>query len=129
MDKKEKMCNNFLFLGFTILELAKLQYYQASYAIKDVFGSRSKAIYGDTDSVIHLITDPENSYLEDMKKLRDWYDFTNLDIDNPLRTNGIPSQKGIPGLWKLVVTDIVSVAAISSKMYSVQTVADVKAER
>jgi hypothetical protein len=124
LNKTKLVLDSFLYLGFTILELAKLRLYESYYdGIKFAFGDRVRAVYGDTDSAIVVIDDPENTYYSDMEKISSWYDFSNLNSDHPLYNN---TRKGEPGLWKIVINDPVEVAAISSKMYSVLTGKDVK---
>jgi len=124
LSRTKVVCNSFIYLGFIILELAKLILYEAYYdGIKKVFGPRVRVQYGDTDSLIVGIEDPENTLNADLAKLSSWYDFSNLAVDHPLYNN---QNKGVPGLWKLVVNNISEVVAISSKMYSVLTAEDVK---
>ena len=127
MHQIKQKCNSFFYLGFVILERAKLRLYQSYYeGIKTVFGSRSRICYSDTDSFVNIIDDPNNTFIEDMKKLSAWYDFSNLSVDDPLYST---ENKGVPGIFKLVITDGVEIAAISSKMYSVYTIDDIQKEK
>jgi len=127
MNKTEIKCNSFFYLGFTILERAKLRWYESYYeGIKSVFGSRSHICYGDTDSFVTLIDDPNNTFVQDMQKISNWYDFSNLNIDNPLYST---KNKGLPGVFKIVIPDAVEIVAISSKMYSILTVEDIMREK
>jgi len=124
MSRTSITCNSFTYLGFVVLELAKLKLYEGYYdGIKSVFGARSRCIAGDTDSLLCIIDDPDNTYLSDMKRLSHWYDYSNLNVDHPLYSI---ENKGISGLWKIVVEGIVEVAAISSKMYSLLRVEDIR---
>ena len=79
LNRERILCNSFTYLGFVILELAKLVLYEAYYdGIKKVFGPRVRVLYGDTDSLIVSILDPNKTLIEDLAKLSDWYDLSNL---------------------------------------------------
>ena len=66
------------YVGFTNLELSKLQKYETYYDIlQPYFGEKNYIDYIDTDGMI-LSMKTEN-IIEDLKNLEDVFDFSNLD--------------------------------------------------
>ena len=61
--------------GFTVLEYAKLIFYDAWYnKLKGIFQDRIEMAYMDTDSSICNVVDPDNTFLDDLASHRQFFD-------------------------------------------------------
>ncbi len=84
MKKKKRLFDKNIAVAFTILQWAHLKYYSMIYRLKDYFGERLKIAGGETDSFVGELSDPNGSFLQDMKILEDMFDFSNLHHSSPL---------------------------------------------
>ena len=113
-----------IYVGSTILQLAKHQYWDFYYnVIKANFGDKASLIYGDTDSMLlEFIVDPDSS-LEDLLEntiLKQYIDRSNFK-DSSLKDD---TFKGKSGYLKSETADDVIRSAIllKPKLYSIKTV-------
>lgn len=104
-------------LGFTILELAKLQIYQFIAALQNQFGDTVTPMYTDTDSLMLHCKFP-NGYetLYKNKQLRQFLDFSTFDYGNK------DSAKQ-SGLWspELDGDEIIEYVGLRAKTYAYKT--------
>ncbi|XP_047985628.1 uncharacterized protein LOC125226449 [Leguminivora glycinivorella] len=118
----EKIClDRPIYIGFTVLELAKTHLYQFHYNfIKKTYKENVKLCYTDTDSLLYnIITD---DFYNDLNKNISKYDTSNYDHNNPY---GIPKLNAkVPGLFKdefggTVITEFIGLRA---KLYCLKNV-------
>ena len=83
VKKGHVFMNKPISVGFSILELAKLQMYKLHYdTFKAYFNDKIQLIYTDTDSLIYEIE--TNDLSTDLSNLSDVMDFSNYDKSDPL---------------------------------------------
>lgn len=117
MKRSRIIADRPVFLGFTILELAKLKMYEFHYDVmRHYFGQRLNLLYTDTDSLIYEIqTDNIQNDLT-VLSANGCFDFSNYPRDHPLHNSDF---KRVPGVFKdeskgLPITHFVG---LRSKMY------------
>jgi len=79
-----------------------------------------------SDSVIISVTDPKNTFYEDLLRHADYFDFSKIpdyheifkNIDNVKAFKNI--NKGKLGLWKLEYINIDSIIILKAKIYSIR---------
>lgn len=119
MKRKSYTESSLFFIGFVILELAKLRLYQVHYeGVKKVFKERCSIAYTDTDSAYYLIRDPSNTFIADLKALSWLFDYSNLGPSHELYDIRNVGQAGV---FKLEELDIVEFCGLSAKLYSYTT--------
>ncbi|PSN30172.1 hypothetical protein C0J52_26449 [Blattella germanica] len=86
-------------LGFSILELAKIEVYKFFYAVKSKFGENVQLLYHDTDSLVMFFdachTHPLVTMVND-PLLRPCLDFEKVPDNYVIRTENTDK---VPGLW------------------------------
>ena len=113
-----------IYVGNTILQLAKHQYWNFYYNIlKPAFGDKVSLLYGDTDSMLLQFQIKEGSSFEDLINhpvLSQYIDRSNLK--NPKLKDD--SFKGKAGYLKSETADniITSAVLLKPKLYSIETV-------
>ena len=113
------LMNRPVYVGFTILELAKLLMYQFHYNhIKETYKDKAQLLFTDTDSLTYHITTP-NIY-EDMKKDQHLFDTSDYPQDHPLFS--IVNKKVI-GKFKDELNGryIFEFVGLKAKMYSIKS--------
>ena len=90
--------NKAIYVGFAILELSKLHMYETYYdTLQPYFGQENLQLhYIDTDGMI-LSMRTENN-IKNLKKLEDFFDFSNLDKNHELYSN---ENKKVIGKFKI----------------------------
>jgi len=113
------------FIGQAILDLAKIHYYKAYYGdLKNIFGTRMRVHYLDTDSAVLAIKDPDDSFYKDLLNNSDVFDFSKIPSDHEIFENvSNPDEfkkinKGKQGIWKIETLDCVEMIALKAKQYS-----------
>ena len=107
-----------IYLGFSILDLSKLEMYSFHYRyMAGKYGTRARLLYTDTDSFIYWIH-TEDLY-EDLSTDGQHFDFSNYPTTHPLFSN---TNRKVPGKMKdeaggAIVSEFV---ALRSKMYSLK---------
>ncbi|XP_047024710.1 uncharacterized protein LOC124633507 [Helicoverpa zea] len=113
-----------IYMGFTILELAKSHLYNFHYSImKKIYKNNIKLCYTDTDSLLYLIRTKD--FYEDMKNNIQYFDTSNFKINN---IYGIPHcNKQIPGFFKDEMGgDVISeFIGLRAKLYCINTLSDI----
>ena len=109
-----------IYIGATVLELSKLLMYSFYYdVLQPYFGEKNiEILYTDTDSyVLKLKTD---DLTNDLKNLKDHFDFSNYPKDHELYD---PANTKVPGKFKdeLGGEEMTEFIALRSKMYSYKT--------
>lgn len=108
---------NLRIIGAIVLELGKLALYECYYnKIVPTFPN-CKLLLSNTDSLLVSVPDPENNYIEKLKGIVDTFDFSNLPTDHPLFST---ENKGKPGYWKMVHTDIIEFVGLRVTNYSLK---------
>lgn len=111
-----------IYIGFTILELAKTHLYSFHYSVmKRLYQNRIQLCYTDTDSLLYLIY-TENFY-EDMKKNIKYFDTSNFENGNQFNIHKANSK--IPGFFKDEMGgDIISeFVGLRAKLYCIDSLA------
>ena len=106
-----------IFVGFTVLELSKKLTYEYHYSIfKPIFEGNIKLCYSDTDSLIYEIM--TNNFDNDFKKIKKFFDLSNLNESNKLYS--VKNKKKL-GFMKLETGDqiIKEFIALKAKLYSI----------
>jgi len=106
------------YLGMTITDLSKCHMYDFHYNVmKKKFGKNLRLLYTDTDSFIYEI-ETEDIY-EDMKDMKQFFDFSNYPKDSSLHS---VKHKKIPGYFKDETSGriIEKFVGLRSKMYSIK---------
>nr|XP_027227780.1 uncharacterized protein LOC113819787 [Penaeus vannamei] len=85
-----------MYVGFTILELAKLKLYNFYYKVlKTHYGDRVQLCYSDTDSYI-LSVETDDIYKElSLSPLKEWIDTSNFSHDHPLYNQSVKGKLGL----------------------------------
>ena len=114
--RQNVMLNRPIYVGFKILELAKLLMYEFWYKLKIKFGERIKLLATDTDSFIFEIY-CDDVYRELYEEMKDEFDLSNLDQSHYLYDD---VNMKVPGKFKNEVpkTMIISFYGLASKCYS-----------
>lgn len=109
-----------IYIGFTVLELAKSHLYQFHYSVmKKKYHQNIRLCYTDTDSLLYLLD--TNDFYEDMKEMLPYFDTSNFETNN---IYGIPiANMKIPGYFKdemggKVISEFVGLRA---KLYCINT--------
>lgn len=109
-----------IYLGFTILELAKSHLYRFHYSImKRIYGSDIQLCYTDTDSLLYVVH--TNDFYKDMKKHLQYFDTSNFDSCN---IYGLPRMNmQIPGYFKDEMGgDVISeFVGLRAKLYCIKS--------
>lgn len=86
-----------IYVGFTILELAKSHLYRFHYSImKRIYDNNTRLCYTDTDSLLYLIH--TDDFYKDLNRNIQYFDTSNFENDNMY---GIPKANiKIPGYFK-----------------------------
>ena len=88
--------NKPIFVGFSVLDISKLQMYQFHYGyVKQFYGDRAALLYSDTDSLSYHIKTAD--VYEDMKLNSAYFDFSNYDRNHTLFDE---SKKQVIGYFK-----------------------------
>ena len=97
MKKSSILVDRPIFVGFSILEMAKLRMFEFHYdTMKKYFGPRIRLLYTDTDSLIYQITSPDIT--RDLRQLPpEDFDFSNYPKDHQLFN---ADRKRLPGAFK-----------------------------
>ena len=76
-----------IYLGFSVLELSKLLMYETYYnKLQPYFGQENIQLhYMDTDSSVLSVNTKD--IIKDLKKIKDIFDFSNLDENHELFSN------------------------------------------
>ena len=117
MKRNQIVVDRPVFLGFSILELAKLKMFQFHYSVMQAhFGGKLQLLYTDTDSLIYQIE--SDSITDDLAPLarKGYFDFSNYPPDHPLYNTDL---KRVPGVFKdeSKGTMISHFVGLRSKMY------------
>ena len=105
MKRTELVLNKPIYLGMSILDISKNLMYNFHYNyIKPKFGSRSKLLFTDTDSLCYEI-ETENIYEDISSDVDKWFDTSNFPkdhVDRDGNRSSIPIgvNKKVPGLFK-----------------------------
>ena len=119
-QKPNILQNSPIFLGLTILDIAKFYMYEFFYCIlKPFYGDRCRLLYSDTDSM--CLSLPTLSFLDDLERnesLRKYIDFSNFPKEHKMYDD---SREGELGCLKLETGEkmIVELVALGPKLYSV----------
>ena len=106
-----------IYVGFAILELSKLHMHETYYdKLQPYFGQENLQLHCiDTDGMIlNMKTD---NIINDLKKLEDLFDFSNLDENHELFSN---DNKRLFGIFKIETPKIICInelVCLRSKMY------------
>lgn len=117
-----------MYLGMTVLDLAKLRMYEFYYCVLKKFYSKPKQlqmVYTDTDSLILEIR--TDDVYEDLASMSQHFDFYNYPSDHHLFSE---KNKRVPGLFKdecggQIMTEFVG---LRSKMYAIRRLAPKSSE-
>lgn len=108
-----------IYIGFSILELAKSHLYHFHYSVmKRIYQNSIKLCYTDTDSLLYLIY--TDDFYEDMKKHIKYFDTSNFENDK----YNIPKvNEKIPGFFKDEMGgDIISeFVGLRAKLYCINS--------
>lgn len=99
-----------------ILELAKIHMGKMFFfGLKRKFGGSLNLLYTDTDSFVCSIR--QKNWMQSLKDLSYWFDFSNLNTDHPLFSSG---NQNVLGKFKFELKNAILLACIflRSKCYS-----------
>jgi len=114
-NKEVKLCKPVV-VGFSVLELSKLEMYDFHYnKFKKYYKDNLKMLMTDTDSFIYEIK--TDDLYSDLEKFKDDFDFSNLDKKHPLYNT---NNKKVVGKMKIETgsLQITEFCGIRSKCYS-----------
>ena len=116
--QNEVLMDKPIYLGFSVLELSKLLLYETYYdKLQTYFGQENTQLhYMDTDSFVLSVNTKD--IVNDLKKLEDIFDFSNLDMNHELYSN---KNKRVIGEFKIETpksTWIDKFVCLRSKMYA-----------
>ena len=114
-NKEVKLCKPVV-VGFSVLELSKLEMYDFHYnKFKKYYKDNLKMLMTDTDSFIYEI-ETEDLY-SDLYKFKKYFDFSNLDKKHPLYSE---ENKKVVGKMKIETANLqmLEFCGIRSKCYS-----------
>lgn len=109
-----------IYIGFTVLELAKCHLYHFHYSVmKNRYNRDIHLCYTDTDSLLYLVH--TNDFYEDMKEMSVYFDTSNFETNN-IYQMPIANMK-IPGYFKdemggKVISEFIGLRA---KLYCINT--------
>lgn len=106
-------------IGFTILELSKLQMYDQYYNVLLPHFKEMKVLFSDTDSIMAKVKTKDINH--DFNILKDHFDFSNYPIDHVLYN---PAYKNQTGLWKdetKGLCEVTKFVGLKSKTYAYET--------
>ena len=118
-EKKESLTlNKPIYVGWTVLELSKLEMYKFHYNFMKNNVSIFELLYSDTDSFIYEIGE---DFYEIMHKHKEIFDLSNQPKDSKYYCN---EKKKVPGKMKDEYDGkiICEITALKSKMYSIRDV-------
>jgi hypothetical protein len=119
LQKNKIKLNKPIYIGFTVLEYAKLIMYNYHYNVfKKIYGNNIQLLYHDTDSFIYEIK-TEDLYKDlEEEELNFYFDFSNYEKDDALYDD---SKKKSLGFIKDETNGrpIIEFVGLKSKMYSV----------
>lgn len=115
LKKKRSLLLNNILIGYHVLQASKHKiYYDYYFRIKPVFGPRIRVLFWETDGgALEIVKEP-NLY-ENLKKLSEVFDFSQLPLCCPLFSQHRQHEVGILKLEAIYVTSYV---ALRSKQYS-----------
>ena len=118
IKKNEVVMDKAIYVGFAILELSKLHMYETYYdTLQPYFGQENLQLhYLDTDGMI--LSMKTKNIINDLKKLEDAFDFSNLDENHELFSN---RNKKVIGKFKIETPKNVIIdefVCLRSKAYS-----------
>jgi hypothetical protein len=119
LKKSKCQDENYRILGFVILELSKLKFYDGYYnQLKKYFGNNLIPIYGYTDSILAEITlEPGKSLTDDLKMCSNFFDFSNLPRTHCLYSRDNEFE---PGMWKLCYEKVLEFVGMRPTSYSLK---------
>lgn len=103
-----------LLIGFQIYEHSKLALYKGYERIRNKF-EHVRVLAGLTDSLYLEIKDPKRQFIQHLKELSEYFDFSNLDKSEELYDD---SRAMEPGLFKIVNFYITEFISIKNSSYS-----------
>lgn len=116
-----------IYVGFKVLDIAKLIMYQAFYhVLQPHFGDRMSLCAHDTDSFILFIQSPDLD--QELSQIRDHLDLSNYPHDHPLYD---PTNRKIPGKLKdeYPARTLSKFVGLRSKCYSLKCLDDESVKR
>ena len=121
-QKSMVYCDKPYYIGFTILEISKYIMYQYYYNVLLKYytnPSNVQVLYSDTDSfILKVVT---NDILKDLTKLRQTFDFSNLE-KNHLLYNNCNKSNLFYFKEEFGLLPILRMVSLGSKVYCIQTV-------
>ena len=106
-----------IYLGFSVLELSKLLMYETYYdKLQPYFKQENIQYYMDTDSFVLSVS--TKNIIKDLKKLEDFFDFSNLNDNHEVISN---ENKKIVGKFKIETPKSIwidELVCLRSKMYA-----------
>ena len=116
--QNEVLMDKPIYLGFTVLELSKLQMYETYYdTLQPYFGQENIQLhYVDTDAFVLSLNTKD--IIKDLKNLEDIIDFSNLDKNHELFSN---KNKKVIGKFKKETPKNIWIdefVCLRSKMYA-----------
>lgn len=109
-----------IYIGFTVLELAKKHLYQFHYSVmRKRYHQNIHLCYTDTDSLLYLVY--TNNFYMDMKEMLPYFDTSNFAVNN-MYNMPIANMK-IPGYFKdeMGGTVISEFVGLRAKLYCINT--------
>jgi hypothetical protein len=116
MPNKKVKLNKPIYVGFSILELAKLHMFKMHYDVMSVkFGDNARLLFTDTDSLCYQIQ--TNNLADDLLTIKDHLDTSKNPVDHPLYTI---ENKNVLGKFKdeLFGKQMTEFVGLSSKVYA-----------
>ena len=117
--KSTILMNRPVYVGFTILELAKLLMYEFHYNhIKQIYQNKAQLLFTDTDSLTYHITTPD--VYQDMKDHLHHFDTSDYDSDHKAYST---DNKKVLGKFKDELNGrfIFEFVGLKAKMYSMRS--------
>lgn len=118
MKRKKRLYDKNIAVALSILQWSHLNYYTKIYQLKDYFGDRLKIAGGEVDSIVAELSDPEGIFLQDMRKLKDLFDFSHLDKSSPLYSTHNAQKIGV---FKLEHELALEYIKLKSKNFAIRT--------
>ncbi|GIY06963.1 c2H2-type domain-containing protein [Caerostris extrusa] len=116
MKKPNLVLDKPIFIGFSVLELSKLQMFKLYYThFKSYYGSKCELLYTDTDS-LYMNIETKDVYQDLRRKFKSILDLSNFERDIPMFED---SNKGKLGLLKSeTLQPIKEFIGLKCKMYA-----------
>lgn len=116
-DKNKIIQNRAQYIGFVILDIAKLHMLKWHYGTMSTLGVDYKLLYTDTDSLIYQIF--TDNLFEQLKHIGDQCDFSNFPTDHILYNQ---NNASVPGKMKLeYATSLIrEFVGLRAKLYSIE---------